>query len=409
MIVAGDASGDTHAAALVEQLRRRAPDTRFVGLGGVAMEKAGVELVVDQREVAVAGLVEVLGSLPRLVSAWRRLVRTLRSERPHLVVLVDSPDLCIPFARRARRVGVPVLYYVSPQLWAWRPGRARKLARRVDRMAAIFPFEPDFYAESPLRVELVGHPLLERIAETDLPDAASARRSLGLDPDAPWVALLPGSRSNEIRHNLPLFLEVVRILHAREPRLAFALALAPTVSAEQARAIVEQARLPAFVRLAVVEGRSHEAIRAAEVVLAMPGTATLETALLARPLVVAARVHPISAWLARRLVRVSSFVMPNLVAGRRVVPEFLQEAARPEDIAQALLTHRGGAERSAQLAAFASVRERLRAPARDSAARGEVSGRAGVSSGSGPATEAEGASARTAAIAEEMWLESAAT
>jgi len=358
LLSAGDASGDLHAAALVRALRARRPELRAIGLGGAAMEKAGVELLVHQRELAIGGLVEVLSSLGRVVRAWRRLVRALREERPALVVLVDSPDLNLPFARRARRAGVPVLYYVSPQVWAWRRGRIRKIAQRVDRMATIFPFEPAVYAGSGLRVEFVGHPLVEplrRFAASHEP--AALRERLGLERDAPLVALLPGSRRNELGRGLQLFLAAARALRARRPEVRFALALAPTFSrAELDAALAELEDVPP---LAVVEGDTPALIRAADVCLAKPGTVTVEIALLGTPLVVAGRANPLTAAIARRVVSLPSLTMPNLIAGKPVVPEFLQEAAQPERIALALEALLQGPAREAQLARLADVRARL--------------------------------------------------
>lgn len=358
LLSAGDASGDLHAAALVRALRARRPELRAIGLGGAAMEKAGVELLVHQRELAVGGLVEVLSSLRRVFRAWRRLGRALADEHPALVVLVDSPDLNLPLARRARRAGVPVLYYVSPQVWAWRRGRIRKIARRVDRMATIFPFEPGVYAGTGLRVEFVGHPLVEplgRFAASNEP--AALRERLGLERDAPLVALLPGSRRNELRHGLRLFLAVAGALSARRPEVRFALGLAPTLA--RAELDAELARVPDAPPVEVVEGDAHALIRAADVCLAKPGTVTVEVALLGTPLVVAGRANPLTAAIARRVVSLPSFTMPNLIAGAPVVPEFLQEAARPERIAEALEALLQGPVREAQLARLAAVRARL--------------------------------------------------
>jgi lipid-A-disaccharide synthase len=360
LVCAGDASGELHAASLVEALRGLDPEARFLGLGGAEMEKAGVRLVVHQRELAVGGLVEVARDLRRIVSAWRRMARALRDARPDLVVLVDSPDFNIPFARRARRAGVPVLYYVSPQVWAWRPGRVRKLARRVDRMAVIFPFETEFYAGSGLRVDFVGHPLVDRLRGLARDgDATARRRALGLDPDRPLVALLPGSRRNEVRSTLPLQLRVAAQVHARDPRVAFAVAVAPTIPRATVDEAVARAQLPSLLSLAVFEGRTYDVLLAADCALAKPGTVTVEAALLGTPLVVAARANPLTAFVARRVVRLPTFTMPNLIAGRPVVPEFLQEQARPERIAETLLALLSGEERARQQAALARVRERL--------------------------------------------------
>jgi len=360
LVSAGDASGDLHAAGLVRALRARRPELRFFGLGGAALEAAGVELVVHQRELAVGGLVEVLSSLGRIVAAWRRLGAALRTRRPALAILVDSPDFQIPFARRVQRAGVPVLYYVSPQIWAWRRGRARKLARRVDRMAAIFPFEPAFYAGRDLRVDFVGHPLVDPLrALAERTSAQGARAALGLPAEAPLVLLLPGSRRNELRHHLPLMLEVARRIHATHPGVAFALAVAPTLERGDVEARVREARLPPSLRLDLVSGRAHEAILAADVTLAKPGTVTVEIALLGRPLVVVGRANPLSAAIGRRVIAVPSLTMPNLVAGAPVVPEFLQDEARPEPVAEAVVALLAGPARELALARLARVRERL--------------------------------------------------
>lgn len=359
-VSANDASGDVHAAALVRALRPLVPDLRVVGLGGAELEKAGCELLVSQREIAVGGLVEVLPGLPRIVSAWRTLARSLAELRPELVLLVDSPDLNLPLARRARRLGLPVLYYVCPQVWAWRRGRVRKIARRVDRMAAIFPFEVEVFAGTGLSVDFVGHPLVESTQRVlDEVSPAAARRALGLGEDDRVVALLPGSRRGEIAHVLPLFLETARALHARDPRLVFAIAVAPTVSPQDVVGLVRQAKLPSLLRVHAFEGRTHEVVRAARVALAKPGTVSLEVVLLGTPLVVAGRAHPLTAAVLRRVVRVPSLTMANLIAGAPVVPELLQEQARPERIALAVWTLLDGAAREAQLARFAALRRRL--------------------------------------------------
>jgi lipid-A-disaccharide synthase len=376
LISAGDASGELHAAALVEELRRRHPGVRVLGLGGSAMEKAGVEIVVPQRELAVGLGVEVLRDLGRIVSAWRRMTRALAEAKPELVILVDSPDFNLPFAKRARRAGAKVLYYVSPQVWAWRRGRVRKIAARVDRLAVIFPFEPAAYAGTGLAVDFVGHPLVDRLAPLAVRwDRGSARRALGLDAERPLVLLLPGSRRNEVRTTLPLQLAAAAALHAREPRVGFVVAVAPSIARSAIDESIAAARLPALLDLSVVEGRTHEAILAADVALAKPGTVTLEIALLGTPLVVTMRVNRFTAFLVRRLVRVASYTMPNLIAGRPIVPELVQEDADPARIAEALAALLAGPAREAQLAALAGVRAAL---------------------GGG------GAAARAAALAEEM-------
>jgi len=376
LVSAGDASGDLHAAALVTELRARRPDLRFAGLGGEALEKAGMDLLVHQRELAIGGFLEVLSSLWRVFRAWRRMCGALQELRPSLLILVDSPDFNIPLARRAQRVGIPTLYYVSPQVWAWRRRRIHKIARRVDRMAAIFPFEPNVYAGTGLRVDFVGHPLVEPLANLAAGENPQRLRvELGLEPNAKLVLLLPGSRRNEIRHHLPLMLAAAARLAARRPDVRFALAVAPSLSKDWVAERVRACRPAREVRLDLVAGRAHEAILACDAVLAKPGTVTVEVTLLGRPLIVLGRGNPLSAAIARRIVAVPSWTMPNLVAGSPIVPEFLQERARPERVAIALDAVLEGSGRELALARLAEVRERF---------------------GKG------GAAARTAAIVEEM-------
>jgi len=359
LVSAGDASGELHAAALAEALRAVEPDARIIGLGGSAMEKAGVLLVAHQEALAVGGLLEVARDLGQIVKTWFLMVRALREERPDLVVLVDSPDFNIPFARRAKRLGIPVLYFITPQVWAWRRGRMKKVARRVDRMAVIFPFEREIWADASVPVDFVGHPLVDRLGGLERPEPGPARAALGLDPERPLVALLPGSRRNEVRSSLPIQLEAAAALHARAPRVAFALALAPTISADLVEPLVAAAGLPATLQLDIRAGRTYEVLRAADAALSKPGTITVEAALLGTPMVVAARVNPLTAFIARRVVEVPSFTMPNLIAGESVVPEFLQEEADPERIADALAALLCGEARERQLAQLAMVRERL--------------------------------------------------
>lgn len=354
LVSAGDASGDAHAADLVRALVARRPETRVVGLGGPALAAAGAEIRVPLREVAVGGLVEVLRHVPRVMAAWRALEAAAREAPTDLAVLVDAPDLNLPLARRLRRAGVPILYYVAPQVWAWRRRRVRTLARRVDRLAVIFPFEVEVFAGTGLAVEFVGHPLVDRMkAAAASLDRAAARAALGVDPGRPLLLLLPGSRRNEVRTMLPLHVAVAAALRRRVPELAVALALAPTVTpADVAPAL-------GGLDVTVVEGRAYEAMAAATVALAKPGTATLELCLLGTPFAVAGRAHPISAAVMRRLVRLPSWTLPNLLAGAPIVPEFLQEQARPERVAAALEGLLAGPARALQERRLAGVAARL--------------------------------------------------
>lgn len=361
LLVAGDASGDQHAAEFVRTFRELHPDTRFVGMGGVEMERCGVDLAVNQRELAIGGFLELVSSAHRIVRAWRQMVSALRAEDPDLVVLVDSGGFNLPFARRVRRVSkAPLLYYVAPQVWAWRRGRVRKLASRIDRMALILPFEAAIYADHDVSVEFVGHPLVDRFPGVEARmDRDEARRVLGVEPMGFLVTLMPGSRRNEVAQNLPLQLETARRLHRDHPDLGFVLGLAPSITAASVDAICSRAGLPADLRLSVVTGQSYEAIRAADVVLAKPGIVTLEAAVLERPMVVMGRVHPLTAAILRRWVKAPYFAMPNLIAECEVVPELLQDDARPDEMARRLHQLLEGPVRERQLKGLEEVRRRL--------------------------------------------------
>lgn len=353
-----DASADLHAAEWVTQLRRLRPGIRVFGAGGVEMEKAGVEIAVPQRQLAVAGVVEVLEILPRVFRAWRRLDALVRAEKPDLVVLVDAPDFHLPLAKRLRRCGAPLLYYVGPNVLRWRRGRTRSLARRADRLASIFPFEPELYAETPLRVDYVGHPLVEPLRDFSAKwDRELARGTLALPDDTPLVALAPGSRRNELRHMLGLYAETAREIRKRDPRVRFPLCVAPTIRREEIESALPEE--PEALGMHLVEGRTREVLVAADAALVKPGSITMEAALLGCPLVVAGRAHPLTAALLRRIVREPSFAMPNVVAGAPVVPEFLQEQAQPGALADAVLSLLDGPARERQLAGLARVRERL--------------------------------------------------
>jgi lipid-A-disaccharide synthase len=245
-------------------------------------------------------------------------------------------------------------------VWAWRRGRIRKIARRVDRLACIFPFEPEVYADTGLAAEFVGHPLVDRLGEPAAGELrAELRRSLDLDPDRPLVVLLPGSRRNELRHSLDLHLAAARALHARDPRPAYAVALAPSLQREDAEPALARAALPSGMRVDLVQGHTHALMRAADVAVTKPGTVTVELALLEVPMVVLARINPLSAFAIRRLIRVPAWAMPNLIAGRPVVPEFLQEDTDPQAVASALRALLDGPARSAQCSALREVRTRL--------------------------------------------------
>lgn len=355
MIVAGEASGDLHGARLVAALRRRAPDVSVFGVGGHALRAAGVEVVVDAGRLSVVGLTEVLGRFPDL---WRGLSTAkglLRNRRPHLLVLIDFPDFNLHLAACARRLGIPVLYYISPQIWAWRSGRVRTVRDRVRHMAVILPFEERFYRRHGVPATFVGHPLMDG----DLPPVADdyAERLKG----DRWIGLLPGSRHGEIERMLPVLRDAAdRMAHA-DPTLRFAVSRSASVAGERIDTILAAAQAPD--RFEVVEGSVHRVLERSCLTVTASGTVTLEGAIAGVPMIVVYRVSPLSYHLGRALIRVPFISLVNLIAGREVVPERVQAAATPRGIAA--LGHRLLADEPAlhrMRTDLLAVRDRLGAP-----------------------------------------------
>ncbi|MFO0689263.1 MAG: lipid-A-disaccharide synthase [Myxococcota bacterium] len=372
---AGDVSGEMHAAALVRALAARRPATRFVGLGGSRMRAAGVEVVVDQRELAIGGIVELLPELGRIVRAWARLGRALRETSPELVVLVDSGGFNLPFARRVRRTSrAKILYFIAPQVWAWRPHRLRALAARADRIVVCLPFERDHHAARGVRVDWFGHPIVDAFTQArrgDPPDEspsarrARVRRELELPREVPLLGIFPGSRRSELARHLPLQLAAFRRLRASSPRLAATIAVlgrAPGIGEAEIRRIAGPLVEPADEAIRIVETGDGRLLDALDVALTKPGTITLEAALAGCPMVVVGRTHPITAWLARRSAQIASVALPNLLAESPFVPELLQADATPERLAMALEPLFDGPERLRQQAGLARVAQRLGPP-----------------------------------------------
>lgn len=348
LLLAGEASGDAHGAEVVRALRRRLPGARFLGLGGPRMEEEGVELLAGLEDLSVMGFVEVLRHLPFFWRLERRIRRLLDSGDIDLLLPVDYPGFNLRATRAAHRRGVPVLFYIAPQVWAWKPRRAARLAREADHVAVILPFEEDIFRREGGEVTFVGHPLLER--PDDLPDRDAFCRTLGLDPEARLLALLPGSRGQELDRHLELFVEAAARVRAGHSGVRAVLAAAPAVD----RSRLEATGLP-------VTDRTRALLRHATAALVKSGTGTLETALEGTPFVMAYRTHPVTFALARRLVRVDHVALANLVAGERVVPELLQTEATVERLAEELepLLREGDPRRRAMVEGLARVRERL--------------------------------------------------
>ena len=363
-LVAGEQSGDQLGAGLIRELRARAPEARFMGIAGPRMIAEGCEAWGRSEQLAVMGLFEVLSHLPGLYRLRSTLRRRLLEERPDVFIGIDAPEFNLGLARQLRAAGLCTVQYVSPQVWAWRRGRVHSIARAVDLVLCLLPFEQDFYAEAGVRAEFVGHPLADQIPL--LPDRAAARADLGLD-ERPLIAVLPGSRLGEVARLGEDFAGTIAWLAALRPNLQF---VAPMASpAVQGRFEDALRRNAPGVAVRVVEGQAQRALAAADVVLVASGTATLETMLSKRAMVVAYRLSALTSWLVRRfnLMKAPHFAQPNLLAGRVVVPELFQEQVTPQALGGALLAQLDDATGREQLAAlFTELHLELR---RDASAR----------------------------------------
>lgn len=342
-IIAGESSGDAYGAQLARELCDLDPGLCVRGMGGEAMAAAGVEIMVDASELGIVGLVEVVKHLPTFVRILRRLTQRAAAERPAAVVLIDYPGFNLRFARRLHRLGIKVVYYVSPQVWAWGQGRVPRIAQLVDKMLVIFPFETDVYAGTGLDVEFVGHPLLETLA-------AGRNPELAREPDT--VLLLPGSRMAEVNRLLPVMLETAAALRRRRPRLRFVVAVPRQAMAGHVAALLRRFGVGAGrnPHVDVVVGQTRAWLQRATVGIAASGTVTVEAAILGLPLVVVYRLHWFTCWLAQRLVKLPFFTMVNLVAGSQVFEEFLQGAVHPANLVRAVEAILPGGDRAATVA-----------------------------------------------------------
>lgn len=328
MIIAGEPSGDLHASQVAHQLKARCPDITLFGMGGDRMAAASVTLDLHIRDSAVMGFADVISVLPMFLRKQAYLKRRIREERPDVLLLVDFAEFNMPLAKFARRCGVSVVYYIPPKAWAWRGGRAKKLAEWVDIVAAIFPFESEFYRDAGANAEFVGHPLVD-FTQTSL-TVCAARECLGLcgsdDEDAPVIALMPGSRRSEIRHILPVMLKAAANIAGVYPKAQWILPLAPGISRES---IVEyqQTGIPT---LQIVENQTYAAMRASTLLLVTSGTATLEATCIGTPMIILFRTASVNWHIIKMLTSLNRSGLPNLIAGRDIVPELLQTALTPD-------------------------------------------------------------------------------
>jgi lipid-A-disaccharide synthase len=356
MLVVGEASGDMHGAGLVKALLKRDPNLTFFGVAGDQLQQTSFEPLFTVAELTGMGLLELAGNIKNIVAAYRLLRRTLRTRRPNLLILIDFPELNLRLAKLARRLGVPVLYYVSPQVWAWRQGRIRQIAQVVDQMAVVFPFEVELYKGHQMPVEFVGHPLLDVVRVSQEPD--STLREIGLKKEKPVIALLPGSRRKEIAYHLPVMVTAATELKRLEQAQFFCVR-ASTLDRAELQKELDRA---GFV-IPIVEAGRYNAVNAADLVWAASGTATLETALLEKPMIVVYRVSWITYWLARLLVKIRYIGIANIIAGKAIVPELVQSALSPERLvheSQAILNDHDA--RRTMIANLRKLREQLGSP-----------------------------------------------
>jgi lipid-A-disaccharide synthase len=358
LISAGEASGDLYAAALVDALLRRRPDLEFFGCAGPRMQKAGVRPVVDAHSLAVVGLVEVLAHIPRIYGEHRKLLDAARAERPELAILTDSPDFNLRVARRLKKLGIPVFYLVAPQVWAWRKGRLPLMRRTIDRLLCIFPFEPEFFARHGIHATYIGHPLTRLVQPSA--GRAELRRRFGIPDRTPLIALLPGSRTGEATRHLPILLDAVervRSLTKSLPRFIMAVPPGTIPVGSNFRERISAASIQ------LLEGKTWDVLVCADVALAASGTVTIEACLLGTPMVTFYRVNNLSWWMGKALVRVPFYSMVNLVAGRKIVPELIQDHMTAENLArEALALLEDEAAREGMRGDLAEVAEKLSGP-----------------------------------------------
>ncbi|HEY6643983.1 lipid-A-disaccharide synthase [Povalibacter sp.] len=364
VLVAGEASGDNLGAKLIQAIRERIPNARFAGIAGPRMIAEGCEPWERVESLSVMGLVEIIPHLPRLLRIQRSLIARLLASPPDVYVGVDAKEFNLRLAPALKRRGIPVVQYVSPQIWAWRQGRVKTIGNAVDLVLCLLPFERPFYDAHQVKAEFVGHPLADQIPLTL--DPLAARRSLGLDEAGSYVALLPGSRGGEVTRLSPDFAATVAWLHERRPQLRFIAAMA----SGKVRSIFEQALAAAGVRdrVVIVDVRAQEVMAASDAILVASGTATLEATLVKRPMVVAYRLSWLTSFLLKhlKLFKAPFFAQPNLLAGERIVPEYFNAEVRADVLGPALIEQLERADRAELVQTFTQIHETLR---RDASAR----------------------------------------
>jgi len=356
-MVAGEVSGDLQGAHLMEAILHIDPKVQFFGIGGDRLERMGMRLLYHSQSLSVVGITEVLFKIRSILKALRRLKKSLDRERPDLIILIDFPDFNLRLAKIAHRKGIPILYYISPQVWAWRPKRVKLIAQWVKKMVVLFPFEVPFYEAAGVDVEWVGHPLLDIVKPTLSKEVAFQR--FDLDPKRKTIALLPGSRTHEVKRLLPPLLASAQLLAKEMPDLQFIIPLAPGI---HQRTLSPWMR-DIFVPVKVVEGWAYEVMNLSELLITASGTATLEAAILGKPMVIVYKVSFFSYWIGRALIQVDHIGLVNLVAGKAIAPELIQKDVHPQRIAEeALRILRDPILRRRMTESMAEVRQSLGEP-----------------------------------------------
>ena len=364
-LVAGEASGDTLGAGLIRALKQAHPHSEFIGIGGPRMLAEGMQTRVPMERLSVMGLVEVLGRLRELLRIRKELVAWLLEQQPDVFIGIDAPDFTLGVERKLRDAGIATVHYVSPSVWAWREKRVLGIQKSTDLMLTLFPFEEDVYRKHQVAVRCVGHTLADEIPLQ--PDRTAARSALGIGADEKLLALMPGSRNGELRKLGELFLQTAAWCHEREPGLRFVMPCANPERKQQMQQIIAESRIT--LPLVLLDGQAHQALAACDAVLIASGTATLEAMLFKRPMVAAYRMAGLTFKILKRLVKVGHVSLPNLLAKREVVPEFLQDAATPEAMGPALLQLLAPTEERAETqATFMQLHEMLRRDADHAAA-----------------------------------------
>ena len=357
MVSAGEASGDAHAAHALEALQTRGTDFESFGMGASLLQTQGCDLIVDCRELAVIGFIDVVKNYPRFMIRLRKLKAAMKARRPDLLLIVDYPNFNLKLAEYARQLNIPVLFYISPKVWASRPGRVPKIGARISHMAVIFPFEVDIYEKAGIPVSYVGNPVVEDAQSSLTRDEACT--ALDLDPSRPVILLMPGSRKGELERHMSLLVASTEKLANERPTCQFILPLANTIDREWFNQLLDTAgaNLPSASPLQIVDGQSITAMRAADVALVASGTATLETGLMGTPMVVLYKVSPLNYAIIKRMINIDDVSLVNIVAQRRIVPELIQDDATADNIAaEALLLLNDETRRSQMLHDLAELK-----------------------------------------------------